>query len=113
VGVFTGKTRHTALYTLARIGAAELVECLSSEDDAEPKPNHGGLVRIMNALGLEPGRTLYIGDQRSDLTAGRSAGAATGAALWVDYTDIRPEEDHPDVVFSTSEACRRFFEPKR
>jgi HAD superfamily hydrolase (TIGR01549 family) len=111
VGVFTGKTRRTALFTLERFGVADFVECLSSEDDAEPKPHHGGLVRIIDALAVSPGRTLYIGDQRSDVRAGRTAGTAVAAALWTDYANILPEEDVPDLVFDTPGACRDFFQP--
>jgi pyrophosphatase PpaX len=113
VGVFTGKTRTTALLTLERHGVGEFVECLSTEEDAEPKPHHGGLVRIMDALGLAPGRTLYIGDQHNDLAAGRAAGAVTAAALWVDYTTIDPERDAPDLVFRTPAACRDFLRPPK
>jgi len=110
VGVFTGKTRRTARFTLERLGVLDAVDCLSSEDDyRDPKPHHGGLIRILKILRLEPSETLYIGDQRDDLTAGRSAEVATAAALWARYTTIEPRRDAPDLVFATEESCLDFF----
>jgi len=114
VGVFTGKMRATAEHELARFGLSRCLDYLCSEDDfPEPKPHSGGLVQLMDALKLTPRRTLYVGDQRNDLLAGRGAGALTGAALWARYTSIEPARDVPDIVFPTPDSCLEFVDPSR
>ena len=111
VAIFTGKTRFTAEFSLERIGVADLVDSLSSEDDYDaPKPDPGGLLRILKKLDLEPERTLFIGDQKIDLLAGRGARTATAAALWAVYTTIERNDTHADLVFATARKCLEFFE---
>jgi pyrophosphatase PpaX len=112
VGIFTGKTRFTAAFSLEELGVMDRVDALGTEDDcAQPKPHHEGLLKIMTELSIRPERTLYIGDQRHDLQAGRNAGAVTAAALWAEYTTIQPQRDAPDLAFTTAEAWRAFFAP--
>jgi HAD superfamily hydrolase (TIGR01549 family) len=110
VGVFTGKARATALYSLDRLGVADAVECIASEDDYEkPKPHHGGLLKIMADLDLPAGRIFYVGDQLSDLQAGQAAGVITGGALWAPYATAATDGRRPDVSFETPESCLQFI----
>ncbi len=111
IGIFTGKMRSSAVYSLERIGVLGFVESLSTEEDCvEPKPHPGGLKKIIRELDLDPSRTLYIGDQRIDIEAGRSAGAVTAAALWAEYATARFDEGGgPDLCFSTEDMCLAFF----
>jgi len=110
VGIFTGKTRFTADFTLERIDVADAVDCVSSENDYdEPKPHPGGLLRILEKLDLSPDRTLFIGDQKIDLLAGHGARTGTAAALWAEYTTIEPDHDHADLFFPTARSCLEFF----
>ena len=111
VGIFTGKTRFTAEFSLERLGVADVVDSLSSEDDYEtPKPHPGGLLRILKRLDLEPERTLFIGDQKIDLLAGREAHTATAAARWAVYTTIDRDDTHADLFFPTARSCLDFFD---
>jgi pyrophosphatase PpaX len=110
VGIFTGKTRHTARFTIDRLGVADVVESLASEDDyVEPKPHHGGLMLVLAELDLAPERTLYIGDQKNDLIAGRRAGVVTAGATWAEYTTIEAVRDKPDILFPSPASCLDFF----
>ncbi len=76
VGVFTGKGRRTARFTLEALGLAERIEHLISSDDvARPKPDPEGVHQASEALQVPVGRILLAGDSPADVQAGRSAGA--------------------------------------
>jgi len=49
---------------------------------ARPKPAPDGLLLACNTLGLDPARTLYVGDSVNDLLAAHAAGCVPVAALW-------------------------------
>jgi len=108
-GIFTGKTRFTAHFSLDRLGISDAVELLSSEDDyARAKPHAEGLERIMNEFALDPARTLFIGDQQNDIRAGESAGVITAAALWCDTASIARKNSSPSMIFHTEQAFLDF-----
>jgi phosphoglycolate phosphatase len=46
------------------------------------KPDPAGLVRLIDAAGVAPGRTLMVGDSPIDVATGRNAGVATCGVLW-------------------------------
>jgi phosphoglycolate phosphatase len=46
------------------------------------KPDPAGLVRLMDAARVAPGRTLMVGDSPIDVATGRNAGVATCGVLW-------------------------------
>jgi len=62
--------------------------------------------RVMQQMGATPARTLYVGDQVSDLESARRAGVAFGAVAWgyapiAAFTPHAPEHvflDMPDMV---------------
>jgi HAD superfamily hydrolase (TIGR01509 family) len=90
VGVFTGKGRRSAEFTLAELGLWDRIEHLVSSDDVtRPKPDPEGLFRASEALGVPVDRILLAGDSPADVTAGRSAGARTAAVLWAAFQPLR------------------------
>lgn len=46
------------------------------------KPDPTGLLRLIDAAGVEAGATLMVGDSVVDVATGRNAGVATCAVLW-------------------------------
>ena len=75
VGVFTGKGRRSAEFTLAELGLWDRIEHLVSSDDVtRPKPDPEGVFRASEALGVPVDRILLAGDSPADVTAGRAAG---------------------------------------
>lgn len=82
LGVVTGKGRRAWEITVRHLDLGPF-EVVVTEDDAEhPKPDPGGLLRALEALGVPPERAAYVGDSLGDLQAGRAAGVRVGAALW-------------------------------
>ncbi|MBM9488238.1 HAD family hydrolase [Pseudomonas sp. ICBG1301] len=79
LGILTRNARELAHITLAAIG---LADCFAAEDvlgrdDAPPKPDPGGLLKLAAAWDVSPSRMVMVGDYRFDLDCGRAAGART------------------------------------
>ncbi|WP_169973530.1 HAD family hydrolase [Tautonia rosea] len=89
VGVFTGKGRRAAQYSISALGLSGQIDCLISGDDVDrPKPDPDGLYRAARLLNVEPQQILMVGDSPADVRAGRAAGALTCAVTWAAF---RPE----------------------
>ena len=90
VGVFTGKGRRTAEFTLVELGLWDRIELLVSSDDVvQPKPDPEGVFQAAGKLGVPVGRILMAGDSPADVRAGKAAGARTAAVLWVAFRPDR------------------------
>jgi HAD superfamily hydrolase (TIGR01509 family) len=104
VGVFTGKGRRSARFTLAELGLWGPVEHLVSSDDvSRPKPDPEGVYRASEALGVPVGQILLAGDSPADVQAGREAGARTAAVLWAAFRPDRLRESGADFLCETVE----------
>lgn len=93
-GILTRNSREVALLSLAAIGADSYFEpeYVLGRDEARPKPDPGGLKRLLQRWGARPEEALMVGDFRYDLEAGRNAGMQTV------HVDNRPDRDWPDVT---------------
>lgn len=82
-GVVTNKLERFARPVMERAGWAGRMGCLVAGDTVtRPKPAPEPVLAACSALGADPGRTVFIGDDERDVIAGRAAGARTVAALW-------------------------------
>jgi phosphoglycolate phosphatase len=82
-GIVTNKARRFAepmVRALPELHAAAALVC----GDCTPhtKPHPAPLLEAARRLGLEPGRCIYVGDDKRDVDAGRAAGMATVAVAW-------------------------------
>jgi phosphoglycolate phosphatase len=82
LGVATGKTRQGLDRSLESSGLAVFFHASRCADEGLPKPHPDMLIHLMQALGVDPQRTLMIGDTTHDLEMARSAGVS---ALAVGY----------------------------
>ena len=73
LGVLTRNSRQATLLSLARLEIE--FDTVMARDDAPPKPNPLGILRICDSWGFHPRQTAMIGDYRFDLEAGRQAGS--------------------------------------
>lgn len=70
---------------------------LVGRDEATPKPDPAGILRLLAAWGAEAGDAVMVGDFVHDLDAGRAAGVATvyldweGSARWAGQADLTLE----------------------
>ena len=79
LGILTRNARELAHITLAAIG---IDDCFAKEDilgrdEALPKPNPEGLLKLAQQWGVAPAQMVMVGDYRFDLDCGRAAGTRT------------------------------------
>jgi HAD superfamily hydrolase (TIGR01509 family) len=99
VGIFTGKGRRSATFTLRELGIWDRVECLVSGDDVvKPKPDAEGVHVASRALGVPVPRILLAGDSPADVRAGRDAGCRVAAVLWAAFQPDRLRHAGADFV---------------
>jgi HAD superfamily hydrolase (TIGR01509 family) len=104
VGVFTGKGRRSAEFTLVGLGLRDRIEHLVSSDDvSRPKPDPEGVFRSAEALDVPVNCILLAGDTPADVMSGRAAGARTAAVLWAAYRPERLRESGADFICETVE----------
>ncbi|WP_439850506.1 HAD family hydrolase [Pseudomonas syringae] len=79
LGILTRNARELAHITLQAIGLADCfaVGDVLGRDEATPKPDPAGLLKLASAWEVEPERMVMIGDYLHDLSCGRAAGAKT------------------------------------
>ncbi|HHV63353.1 MAG TPA: HAD family hydrolase [Firmicutes bacterium] len=83
-GIVTGKGPRSAAITLQKLGLSPVIDSVVTGADVKtPKPDPEGIFLTMRRLALDPRHTLFAGDSPADIRAGRAAGVATAAALWV------------------------------
>lgn len=105
LGVVTGKSRQTAIYTLEALGIFPIFGALYAGDDVErQKPDPEAVIKILRDLGHDPAAPgAFVGDSAADVAAGRAAGLTTIAVTWG-----VPEHDQlraagPDMVVDTAD----------
>jgi phosphoglycolate phosphatase-like HAD superfamily hydrolase len=111
VGVFTGKGRRPAEFSLVELGLRDRIEHLvSGSDVTRPKPDPEGVFLASEALRVPVGRILLAGDSPADVQAGRRAGASTAAVLWAASRPERLREAGADFVCERVEDLRAAIE---
>ena len=82
LGLVTNDSEAPARAHLERAGIGDLFAFVAGYDSGHgAKPGPGQLLAFAAATGLDPARTLIVGDSRHDLAAGRAAGMGTVAVL--------------------------------
>ena len=83
-------------------GVAEAFTALVAyEDTEEHKPSPEPLLEALHRLGRRPEEALFIGDNASDVVAGRAAGMPTILALWGSVAREEALAARPDHVAET------------
>ncbi|ANG62336.1 HAD family hydrolase [Marinobacterium aestuarii] len=99
-GILTRNTREFALLSLRAIGVEAYFDpaFVLGRDEAQPKPDPGGLQHLLSCWEIEPEDALMVGDYRYDLEAGRNAGLMTVHVdsredrHWPELTDLRVQD---------------------
>lgn len=114
-GIVTNKRRRFTDPLVALLQLSHRTRCVVSGDTtAEAKPSPLPLLHACRLLACRPERTLYVGDDRRDIVAGKAAGCLTVAVSYGYLGDGGPLEswgadlivDHPEqlVAFLLSRA---------
>ena len=99
LGILTRNARELAHVTLDAIGIADCfaVDDVLGRDEAAPKPDPGGLLKLARAWNVQPSEMVMVGDYQFDLACGRAAGAQTVLVNmpenpWPELTDWHAED---------------------
>jgi phosphoglycolate phosphatase len=76
LGVATGKSRRGLDEALKTVELKDLFDATRTADETASKPDPRMLVELMDEFGVEPARTLMIGDTTHDLQLAANAGTA-------------------------------------
>jgi len=96
-GLVTSKNRQGALRGLALVGLEALMDVMVCADEVNnPKPHPEPVEKAVTLLGMDPARTVYVGDSIHDMHSGRAAGVKTAAALWGPFGRSHLESARPD-----------------
>jgi len=102
IAVVSLKPRRAGELEIDFTGLRPLIELSVWGDEVEkPKPEPDGVLRAINAFGVDPATTLVIGDSPADIIMGRAAGARTAAALWGGSTRERLLAESPDLTLES------------
>jgi pyrophosphatase PpaX len=83
MGIVTTKQRKTAEMGLRLFGLDKYMDTFISYQDTEKhKPHPEPVHKAMQALGVDPARTLMVGDSQYDIQAGQNAGIASAGVAW-------------------------------
>jgi phosphoglycolate phosphatase len=77
LGVATGKSRRGLDEALNSVQLKGVFDATRTADETASKPHPQMLLELMEAFGVEPGRTLMIGDTTHDLQLAANAGTAS------------------------------------
>ncbi len=79
LGILTRNARELAHVTLKAIGIADCfdVDDVLGRDEAPPKPDPSGLLKLAKAWNVEPSQMVMVGDYQFDLACGKAAGTHT------------------------------------
>jgi phosphoglycolate phosphatase len=82
LGVATGKARRGLLATLERHGLSHRFITLQTADSNPGKPHPAMVLRAMAETGVDPDRTVVVGDTSFDMEMARRAGARAVGVAW-------------------------------
>jgi phosphoglycolate phosphatase len=82
LAVATGKTRAGLDHVLHVTSLQDMFDATRTADETASKPHPRMLLELMHVLGVEPARTLMIGDTTHDLQLAANAGTASLAVSY-------------------------------
>jgi phosphoglycolate phosphatase len=107
LGIATGKSRAGLARALADAGLTGLFDATRCADQCTPKPAPDMLLELIDELGVDPGRTLMVGDTSHDLQMAANAGVAAVAVSYGAHEGSRLAALDPlALVHSTPELAR-------
>lgn len=106
-GIVTNKRQRFTDPLAALLSLSPRTKCVVSGDTTpEPKPSPLPILHACELLNCRPEKTIYVGDDRRDIVAGKAAGCMTIAVSFGYFGDSGPIEtwgadmiiDHPSEI---------------
>lgn len=109
-GIVTNKAGFLTGELLRRIGWAGRAAAVVSGDTLPVKKPDPAPVRLAcERAGIDPARSLFVGDDRRDVMAGAAAGLYTVAVAWGYLDGGDPREWNADAVLDTPDQFARWL----
>ncbi len=103
LAIVTSKFKEAALPSINHFGLDEYIDCLVSLDDVdEPKPSPAGVIKALDCFEDVQG-ALFVGDNESDIIAGKRAGILTAGVCWSIKGEAALEAVEPDYMIERME----------
>lgn len=101
MGIVTSKSRMMAERAIALFDLGRFFTVIVTADDTDRhKPHPLPVLRGAQLMGIDPVRTVYVGDSPADIASGRGAGAATVGAAWGVASRERLAAAEPDAIIA-------------
>lgn len=98
LGIATGKGLHGVNRILALHALADHFVTLQTPDHNPSKPHPGMILRACSETGIDPDRTVMVGDTTFDMELGRSAGARTIGVSWGYHARVALEDSGAHII---------------
>ncbi|WP_127143373.1 HAD-IA family hydrolase [Pelagibacterium montanilacus] len=98
LGIATGKGLSGVHRILALHDLADHFVTLQTPDHNPSKPHPGMILRACSETGIDPDRTVMIGDTVFDMELGRAAGARTIGVTWGYHDRVALEESGAEII---------------
>ncbi len=109
MGVVTTKMSDVARLGLDLFDLSHYFDCLIGMNEVEKvKPDPEGIYKALNILGCKKG--VMIGDNKSDLIAGKNANIHTIGVKWTPKGTYELEQVHPDMMIDHMSEIIKFIE---
>ncbi|MDH6429620.1 pyrophosphatase PpaX [Paenibacillus sp. FSL R5-0887] len=83
LGIVTTKIRPTTIKTLERFDLLKYMDTIVTVNDVtEPKPHPEPVLTAVHNLGVDPRKTLMIGDSAVDIQSAKAAGVYAAGVSW-------------------------------
>ncbi len=103
LGIVTSKFKEAAMPSIRHFGLDEYLDCIVTLDDVdEPKPSAEGVQRALEHFDNVRG-ALFVGDNESDILAGRRAGVLTAGVRWSIKGEATLQAAKPDYMIARME----------
>jgi len=98
VGVCTNKEERAARAILSELGLVSHITAVAGPDTyGVQKPHRDHVLKLLEAMGVEPAHAILVGDSVHDIEAAHNAGLPAVYVLW-GYGHLDPRGAQPDHV---------------
>lgn len=109
LGVATGKSRKGLDRVLESTGCGVYFHATRCADESRSKPSPQMLLELTEELGVEPDKTLMVGDSEYDMAMAKAAGADALGVTYGVHESHRLAEHGPLTTLGSVEDLRQWF----
>lgn len=109
LAVLSNKPHRQTLKVVEEIFGTGLFDYAAGQrESVRRKPDPDGVIRIMEALGVQKEECLYVGDSEVDIRTGKNAGVRTVGVAWGFRTREELEEAEAETIICSPRELFRF-----